>query len=197
MNSNRHPATAFGLNPCSAPEIPRIDLGRNDTTAAIKLDLLSQLVPINPRSASVAPASRNEAIPILNFPSVSIQRMRAQNKSTPKMTPDTLPRLSWISNVACRLTPVIARRRPSEAFIGEDGMRRPVDLQTHSQTTGRRARTTSLDGVGNKSAGASAKTIGNSAVATKRTNSKLLVACRCLGASPVLANPRRRAIRAI
>ena len=109
---------------------------------------------------------------------VVTQRVTAQKTSTPKMTPDTLPRLKRTSNVATRLTPTIVSSRSKEAFSGVDGMMcRPV-RQAHSHTGGTSKRTSRRIGDGKSSAGAMRRIRGSSAAArpvTRRPDAEAIV----------------------
>ena len=124
-NKTRQPATAFGLNPASAPGTPRIALGSKAVTESSAGNFEVHWVPSSARTARPAPASRNATVPHFNLSDVVSQRMMAQNNSAPRVTPATLPRLNWTSTVASRLTPTVAKRTHSAVFIAVRGTKLP------------------------------------------------------------------------
>ena len=90
-NKTRQPATAFGLNPSSAPGTPRIALGNKAETESSAGNFGVHWVPSSARTARPAPASRNATVPPFNLSDVVSQRVMAQNNSAPRATLATCP----------------------------------------------------------------------------------------------------------
>ena len=129
-------------------------------------NLLIQLVPRRPRIANAAPADRKATVAAVRRAGVVTQRLMAQNTSTPSTTPDTLPRLKLMSDVAARLMATMPSSTKRAAFSGVRGNKSPPMRRWHSHTNGTTRTTRSRLGEGKSSAGASRTTIGSSAAAT-------------------------------
>src|SRR5262245_10642056 len=78
----------------------------------------------------------------------------------PRITPQTLPRLRTTSIVTNRLTTTIVSSRYNARFSGVLGTMRPVEMYAAMSRTGMVTSTTRRAGVGNNSAGETARRTG-------------------------------------
>ena len=161
-NSTRRPPTAFGWKPSSVPGTPRFTLGRRAMTAPTPG--ISRTSSRRAHRQSAAPRRRVQ-MPRWPAPDDGCghpERRCPEHEDT-EYHPDTLPRLNRMSNVAYKLTATMMSRSQRVTLNGVRGRARPVASQAHNHTMGTTTSTSSRVGVGNRSAGAMAAIINNSA----------------------------------